>query len=458
MNEYDRDSVTIHHGDALDVLRQLPDGIVQTCVTSPPYWGLRTYGDWRLFSFWGDGVWCLPRKHPERHLIRLRIRASRRGIVWNCDRTAHVCAYGLEPTPELFINHTVSIFREVRRVLRDDGTLWLNLGDSYVGNSPGARDSERWPKQSRNDHQAGVVKEAPGLKPKDLCGIPWRVALALQADGWYLRSDIIWHKPNPMPESCADRSTKSHEYIFLMSKRARYYYDADAVREDTVRPGHMNNAVPSNEAYAVSRIIETGSHRNKRTVWECEEWQLVENTEHDGHKPDVWRVATKGYSGAHFATFPPRLIEPCILAGANDRACAECGKAWRRVVESERASTRPGENTKVKVPGGWDIEPGAHGTMHRTDRTEATYRDRPEVGNRDPQRHVSVRTQKGHEPDCKCGTKETKPSIVLDPFLGSGTTAEVARKHGCRCIGIELNAKYIDLAAKRLAQGTLEFV
>jgi len=274
----------------------------------------------------------------------------------------------------------------------------------------------------------------------------WDIEVEGEPHVFALASGVVTHNSNPMPESCTDRPTKAHEYIFLMSKAARYYYDADAVREEvipdprdarwgTTKTGARTDHSADLEQGLMQKPPEGWvrmSHplgRNKRTVWQCEEWQLVENTEHDGHKPDVWNVATQPYSGAHFATYPPKLIEPCILAGATDRACAACGKPWRRVVDAERVPTRPGNNTK-------------------TDGKAAI-----EMGNRDPQRHVSVRTDKGFTPDCKCGTTETRPSIVLDPFMGSGTT----RKHGCECIGIELNAEYIELAGKRLAQGVLEF-
>jgi len=222
----------IYQGDCLEVLPTLPAGIVQTCVTSPPYYGLRDYGV--------DGQ------------------------------------IGLEQTPDEYIARLVAVFREVRRVLKDDGTLWLNLGDSYGG--------------------------------KDLLMIPARVALALQADGWYLRSEIIWHKPNPMPESVKDRPTKAHEMIYLLAKSAKYYYDADAVREPHV-------STPERYAREKERYKERGKYLavtqgGKDTVFSNELNPLGRN------RRDVWTVATRPYKGAHFATFPPALIEPCILAGS----------------------------------------------------------------------------------------------------------------------------------------------
>lgn len=269
----------IHQGDALAVLRTLPDGIAQTCVTSPPYWGLRDYGV--------------------------------------------AGQLGLERTPAEYVAHMVEVFHEVRRVLRDDGTLWLNLGDSYAG-SWGAQSREHAGKHAPNisaisanqlkaaqirNSGTGSLSRTPGLKPKDLVGIPWRVAFALQADGWYLRSDIIWAKPNPMPESVTDRPTKAHEYLFLMAKAERYFYDADAIKEAGVtddRPRSswenrrevepVRRGDPSESGHVTSTAtLASSSGRNRRSVW---------------------TVATQPFNEAHFATFPPKLIEPCILAGS----------------------------------------------------------------------------------------------------------------------------------------------
>jgi len=254
----------LHLGDCLDILPTLEAGSVNCCVTSPPYWRLRDYG---------------------------------------CDGQL-----GLEETPEQFIEKMVAVFREVRRVLRDDGTLWLNLGDSYTGGKTG-RDDKNTGGGLYNGQQNGWTGEETrqrkvptGLKPKDLCGIPWRVALALQADGWYLRQDIIWHKPNPMPESVTDRCTKAHEYIFLLSKQARYFYDAEAIKERAGKWGERdrsNNKSHSGETGLRPHSGLTGEHSGE-----------------DGrNKRSVWTVTTKPYHEAHFATFPPKLIEPCILAG-----------------------------------------------------------------------------------------------------------------------------------------------
>lgn len=244
--------LTLLLGDCRETLKTLPDGSVNCCVTSPPYFGLRDYGN--------EGQ------------------------------------IGLEQTPEAFVAELVAVFREVRRVLRDDGTLWLNLGDSYsgIGKGPAGNLGAKHNERHLEHKHGGIVPE--GLKPKDLIGIPWRVAFALQADGWYLRQDIIWHKPNPMPESVRDRCTKAHEYIFLLSKSPKYYFDADALKEPAIYAGDNRGARKDNrrgtECNSVSGV--TGEFRNKRSVW---------------------TVTTKPYKGAHFATFPPDLIEPCVLAG-----------------------------------------------------------------------------------------------------------------------------------------------
>ena len=253
----------IHHGDVRDVLPTLDAKSVQCVITSPPYWGLRDYGV--------DGQ------------------------------------IGLEPTPDAYVQTLVAVFREVRRVLRDDGTVWLNLGDSYSGSGKGQMGSgsasdRRGAKQgtSVGTLSGGLPTNYSNLKPKDLIGIPWRVAFALQADGWYLRSDIIWHKPNPMPESVTDRPTKSHEYLFLLTKSPRYYYDADAVREVSsgLPGGRFGSGGPEvgrlrNDS-ARPRNEETGT-RNLRSVW---------------------TINTQSYSAAHFATFPTALVEPCVKAGS----------------------------------------------------------------------------------------------------------------------------------------------
>lgn len=289
----------IYCGDSLEVLKTFPDKSINCCVTSPPYWGLRDYGV--------------------------------------------VGQLGLEPTPEEYVNRMVEIFREAKRVLRDDGTLWLNLGDSYAGGGFGGHPDNKAAKGIAGK----PVNKVPNLKPKDLVGIPWRVAFALQADGWYLRSDIIWSKPNAMPESVKDRPTKAHEYIFLLSKSEKYYYDADAIKEPA-KWERWGDQTVIKEQQGTAKWIKNKSK---------DELQQMKFK----NKRTVWQTPTRPFKGAHFAVFPPELIKPCILAGC------------------------------------------------------------------------------------------PKDGIVLDPFMGSGTTAIVAKQNARNYVGIELNEQYArEIAEPRL--------
>lgn len=258
--------------------------------------------------------------------------------------------------------------------------------------------------------------------------------MALQADGWYLRQDIIWHKPNPMPESVTDRCTKSHEYMFLLTKSARYYFDAIAIQEPV-----------SGTANSRGNGINPKAKKNSTGVKQNESFSgAINGMVSDRNKRTVWTVSTKSYSGAHFATFPPDLIEPCILAGTSEHGCCpQCGAPWKRVLEKERVATRPGNQTKV---GRVSDDPGSPYEQHSG----------MIVGNRDPQRHCTTTKTVGWEPMCKCGAAlQPVPCTVLDPFNGSGTTGEVARKNGCFYIGCELNPEYVELTKKRLKQGSL---
>lgn len=259
----------IIQGDALEVLKTLESETVQTCVTSPPYFGLRDYG--------------------------------------------HKGQIGLEETPEAYVAKLVELFREVKRVLRNDGTLWLNLGDSYastkVGNTNGTYGKVKQKAGVNDDTRVRTIP--PGLKQKNLIGIPWRVAFALQADGWYLRQDIIWHKPNPMPESVTDRCTKAHEYIFLLSKSPSYYYNTEAIKERGVMQSAGSDQRDTQETHGLGSG-NSGINAAKARMKE----ELRRNGYVMRNKRSVWTVTTKPYKGAHFATFPPALIEPCILAGA----------------------------------------------------------------------------------------------------------------------------------------------
>jgi len=274
----------LYQGDALETLKQMKDESINCCVTSPPYWGLRDYG---------------------------------------CDGQM-----GLESSPDEYVSKMVEVFREVKRVLRKDGTLWLNLGDSYAGSwgnyaptgqgGQRPKNTERWQRgayEGKADWRPPTSNKLEGLKPKDLVGIPWMVAFALRADGWYLRSDIIWHKPNTMPESVRDRPTKAHEYIFLLSKSERYFYDADSIREplSEQRAKQAGKLVdPGNDAKKRKKQIEHDKKRGSGGHFDGHKWQM---NPLGRNKRSVWTVATKPFKEAHFATFPPELPEICIKAG-----------------------------------------------------------------------------------------------------------------------------------------------
>ena len=379
-------------GDALEVLRGLPDESVHCCVTSPPYWSLRDYG-------------------VEGQL-------------------------GLEETMEEYVEKIVEVFREVRRVLRNDSTLWLNLGDSYAssgvqGPNSGLakladRHAPRVNPRNPNRDDIGDVPRAErhipiGLKPKDLVGIPWRVAFALQADGWWLRSDIIWAKPNPMPESVTDRCTKSHEYIFMLSKSARYYYDHEAIKQASVSAGENRGGGLKYSDREHNNGI--GGHHN------LDKYGITPDLR---NKRDVWTVSTKPFKGAHFAVFPPELIRPCILAGCAKKVCAVCGAPLERQVEKTVGTSKSCPKTQAahESRGGTGVPCGTVGKSGsgRTDGTTKTV---------------------GFKPTCDCNSG-TNGGTVLDPFFGAGTTGLVAKQEGRGYIGIELNPEYAEMARERI--------
>jgi len=307
-------------GDCLQQLATLPAASVQCCVTSPPYWGLR---DYQTSSWIGGDENCdhvadssktkkfgndaFNENRPSREETKTAGYYFR-DICSKCGAKRSDLQLGLEQTPEEYVANMVLVFREVWRVLRDDGTLWLNLGDSYAQAKAGANDGVplEWQRPSRSN-KSKVAKTFPGIKPKDLVGIPWRVAFALQADGWYLRQDIIWAKPNPMPESVTDRCTKAHEYIFLLTKSARYYYDNEAVKEPSICTDDARFGGPRIKYDGKTGLTASPDFQGQRSAVTIRE---------TSNKRSVWTVTTKPFKGAHFATFPPDLIEPCILAGS----------------------------------------------------------------------------------------------------------------------------------------------
>ena len=384
----------LYQGDALETLKQMEDESIHCCVTSPPYWGLRDYGV--------DGQ------------------------------------IGLEVTPAEYVGRMVEVFREVKRVLRADGTLWLNLGDTYAGywgdkkareeNRPSMADTNGWTNgfnmNARPDFHNAF--DEMKIKPKDLVGIPWMVAFALRADGWYLRQDIIWHKPNPMPESVKDRCTKAHEYIFLLSKSRHYYYDNEAIRE----PVKEISIRRAEYGWNCDRPSTKNASMNGEGIHTKKMGTRFVNP--DGrNKRSVWTVTTKSFKEAHFATFPPDLIKPCILAGTSPQACEICGAPWERVVERKRFKRNefPPSDPRYRP----NVYQGAYDGING--KGDAGYTETKTIG---------------WQPTCTCQNEGKGRCIVLDPFMGSGTTGMVAAMYQRNFIGFELNPEYFKMAEKRI--------
>ncbi len=418
----------VFNGDAVETLRSFPCQSVQMCVTSPPYFGLRDYGTARWTGGSADcdhiematGMSAKNTLGPARHLPHTN--AANVGRVRQFKTLCKKCGakrmdnqIGLEQTLEEYVERLVEVFREVKRVLRDDGTLWLNLGDCFNGSSTRTNTgfNERWGNASGGKQQeqerVTPVRNTTGLKPKDLMGMPWRVAFALQSDGWYLRSDIIWAKNNCMPESVTDRPTRSHEYIFLLTKSPKYFYDSEAIKEDGVIKAGTKGAKGSKERFETPGV-------NSRPP----EYKVYDGRR---NKRSVWVVNTRPFLGAHFAVFPSVLVQPCILAGASEAGCCDrCGASWRRVNERTGAvQTRE----PAHVPGNCATKVDSAGWQPMTRATDQWERT------------------------CQCDS-DTVPCTVLDPFAGSGTTGEVALKHGRNAVLIELNPAYCNLIEKRV--------
>lgn len=365
--------LALYQGRAQDVLPQLPADSVNCVVTSPPYYGLRDYG-------------------VEGQL-------------------------GLEETPAEYVATLAALLGEVRRVLRPDGTVWLNLGDSYSARA----DSSAGESSRRDRADVLPARRSPGVPAKNLLGIPWRVAFALQDDGWTLRRDIIWHKSNAMPESVRDRPSASHEYLFLLTKSPRYWFDLDPIRVPLVRDGWTVGRNGGRGGW------DRGDHLNAG---------LADAAPHPlGANPgDVWTIATQPYPEAHFATFPAELARRCIGAGCPERVCAECGHAAERITDT----------SYVKSP-----VHGAGSVVGRHDRTG--------VNNYDGAGMPRVNAVRATVGWTDCGHSAYRPGVVLDPFAGSGTTLMVARQLLRKSIGIELKAEYCELAVGRIGQPVFEF-
>ena len=480
---------TLYKADARAI--PLPDKSVHCIVTSPPYWGLRDYG----LSEWegGDPECSHTIRNP--NTPRQTISGSSKvhdpglqvfaGDCRRCGATQTAKGIGLESTLAEWIQNIVAVFRELKRVLRDDGSVWLNLGDAYYGGK--GQNSYRYVsthldrdtlqrEYTNVSHTRVLDLPQDGLKAKSLIGMPWRVAFALQDDGvdvgalrviqrtidefhaafegeamppkamailnrlyseyaeakgdsWYLRSSIIWHKTNPMPESTKDRPGTSHEYIFLLTKKPKYFYDAEAVRQ----PGKIHNgqAGTFSRSGSVSEHIIPGQSA-------AEHRPRTDRVPSGVNLRTVWTFATQPYKGAHFATFPEELPRRCILAGTSEKGvCAGCGAPWKRIlnVSGGTIGTSWHDHSDDREQGQGQQSPFG-GDMSKVDYGAGVYR----------------RETLGWEPTCKCGPDaDIIPALVLDPFSGSGTTLSVAQSLGRWSVGLDLNEEYLTLAQKRIS-------
>ena len=376
----------IYQGDCLEVMRNFPDDSIDMCMTSPPYWGLRDYGV--------DGQ------------------------------------YGLEESPEKYIEKMTDVFSEVRRILKKEGTLWLNIGDTYRGSCQGGGDTGLSKERYRKELLTYVDKPQKKMMPKCLMMIPERLAWSLIQDGWILRNKIIWYKPNSIPSSVKDRFSNKWEYLFMFSKQQKYYFDLEAIREPYIGPmnrwGGNNLVAKGQSTWDKGTGQETYRDRNMRP-------------NPNGKNPgDVFTIPTCPFPEAHFAVFPEKLCEKPIKAGSPEWICKKCGKTRERIVEK----INTGETQKM--PDYWDSDPGSHGTIHRKGRSKG------ETGI-----PITINKTIGWTKcDCNAGFN---PGIVLDPFSGAGTTLFVAKELRRKYIGIELNPDYCKIAEERLRQKVFDF-
>jgi DNA modification methylase len=425
-------------GDCREIIKQFLDEGVKAnmCVTSPPYYGLRDYG---TGTWEGGNPDCSHKRDSKMSDKCITGHVNLEGAVGDgiykdvcprCGAKRKDMQIGLEQTPEDYIKEMVNVFRLVKNLLTDDGVLWVNIGDSYSSHKDCKSTPQSFakgtPKENAPVMEIGKSRirdskmlKSQGLKNKDLIGIPWMLAFALRADGWYLRQDIIWHKPNPMPESVGDRCTKAHEYIFLLSKSDKYFFDNEAIKEPAISTDNTNR--------------DRDEGRLNNTPGRSRMAGLKTNHYITKNKRSVWTVTTKPYKGAHFATFPKDLIEPCIKSSTSEKGhCPQCGARWKRM------KIDTGERHEVEVYTGKAVK---------------DYEDASVQNPSDTKRRILESMSKIYKfkfmPTCECGA-EPIPDIVFDPFMGSGTTAQVALELGRKYLGCELNPSYAELQQQRI--------
>lgn len=442
------------------MLATLPADSVHCVVTSPPYWGLRAYG--AEPQIWGGDPECRhdwaaaarkPRAGAGRHgktseMIRkgravteAQVSAFQSGRGEFCSSCAAWRGeLGLEPTLDLYLAHIVEVFRALRRVLRPDGTLWLNIGDCYA-TVPAGRSPERYKASGADDL---TFREKPfstiggTLKSKDRVMLPARVALALQEDGWWLRDEIVWHKPNPMPASVKDRTTPAHEMIYLLTKRAKYFYDHVAIMEPIADASIKRYAQPTidsqtggskQDAYEAGFTGQSARSRRPNEIIKDLARQMNGAALAGRNKRSVWTVASEPFAGAHFATFATRLVEPMILAGTSAKGvCPHCGAPWRRVVNRKFTPQEDAPHSAGRAAGQTAPDTRWSGSARGTVSTKTT----------------------DWRPSCRCPDHKPVPATILDPFGGSGTVGLVANRLGRDAVLIELKPDYTGMAKKRI--------
>jgi DNA modification methylase len=436
-------------GDVIEILKTFPDESVQMVVTSPPFYGLRDYGTGK----WEGGDPNCTHKHylGEHGDASVKQKTSQGTQQYNYKGVCGICGakrtdnqIGLEKTPEEYIEKLVKVFREIKRVLRSDGVVWINIGDSYAregGKTQGK--SRHWDGRKKDPtsdaiHARSLASEM-GLKPKDLIGIPYMLAFALRQDGWYWRDNIIWAKScsgnymggSVMPESVTDRTTKSFEHIFMFSKSQKYFYDSEAIKEPNVDPDRTNYT-PGKETYKTGNVHDDSGRERRNDGFQ----KYAEGAIPSGrNRRSVWVINPRPFREAHFATYNPELIIPCIKAGTSEHGCCgKCGAPYKRVVE--KSPTPHDDSTESLYP--------ENSTGKRISLLRQAMRERGEE-------YLGTITKTlRFDPTCKCNAPIAK-CIVLDPFMGSGTTAVTAASLGRDFVGIDLNPKYVEMAKRRYA-------